>query len=94
MSGLTPQIEILPNRFGYNEHHRTAFVTVLVRNRSSRALSVLTVECRFLLDDGRSMVTMLLFRDLPAGGEARRFTYAYSAIPAVDVECAKFGARY
>ncbi len=89
-----PQVEVTPERFGYDANQHAAFVTVLVRNTSSRKLRVLTVECRFLLDDGRNVVTMLLFRDLPAGGEDRGFTYSYSSIPAVGVKCAQSGVRY
>lgn len=89
-----PRIEISQTRFGYSEQHRASFVTVSVRNATSRDLGVLTVACRFLRPDGRSDMTVVLFRDLPAGGEAQGFTYAHSSIPAVEVECTKSGVRY
>jgi hypothetical protein len=87
-------IEVSATRFGYSEQHRASFVTVSVRNATERDVSVLTVECRFLRPDGRSDMTMLLFRDLPAGGEAQGFTYSHSSVPAIEVECAQSGLRF
>lgn len=93
-AALAPQVEVETTRLGYSERHRASFVTVSVRNVSSRTLSVLTVQCRFVKEDGRFDTTMLLFRDLPAGGEAQGFTYAHSSVPASEVQCSQSGVRF
>lgn len=88
-----PQVEVGTTRLGYSEQHRASFVTVSVRNVSASTLSIVTVQCRFVREDGRVDTTMLLFRDLPAGGEAQGFTYAHSSVPASEVECTQAGVR-
>lgn len=87
-------VEVSASRFGYSEMHRASFVTVSVRNVGERDLRILTVECRFRWEDGRSDTTMVLFRDLPAGGEAQGFAYIHRSVAAQSVVCARSGVRF